>query len=126
MTRACLAVAAAVATLAAAGFSHAAVGPRAQPVLPAAQPASPTVQLVNGPTAAHPRGAELVVMTDVSAPAARSAWSEAPGSAKPIYSNVLGAPPAPRNASEAPLPGALWLFGSALLAFLGISARRRF
>jgi hypothetical protein len=24
-----------------------------------------------------------------------------------------------------PLPGAMWLFGSALLAFLGVSARRK-
>jgi len=28
--------------------------------------------------------------------------------------------------SAVPLPGALWLFGSALLAFLGISSRRKF
>lgn len=28
--------------------------------------------------------------------------------------------------SDVPLPGAIWLFGSALLAFLGISSRRKF
>ena len=33
---------------------------------------------------------------------------------------------APSRISDVPLPGAIWLFGSALLAFLGISSRRKF
>lgn len=33
---------------------------------------------------------------------------------------------APSRMSDVPLPGAIWLFGSALLAFLGISSRRKF
>jgi hypothetical protein len=31
----------------------------------------------------------------------------------------------PSRISDVPLPGAIWLFGSALLAFLGISSRRK-
>jgi hypothetical protein len=33
---------------------------------------------------------------------------------------------APSKITDVPLPGAIWLFGSALLAFLGISSRRKF
>jgi hypothetical protein len=33
---------------------------------------------------------------------------------------------APSKIADVPLPGAIWLFGSALLAFLGISSRRKF
>jgi hypothetical protein len=32
---------------------------------------------------------------------------------------------APSNVSAVPLPGALWLFGSAVVAFLGFSMRRK-
>jgi hypothetical protein len=32
---------------------------------------------------------------------------------------------APSKITDVPLPGAIWLFGSALLAFLGISSRRK-
>jgi hypothetical protein len=32
---------------------------------------------------------------------------------------------APSRIADVPLPGAIWLFGSALLAFLGISSRRK-
>lgn len=32
---------------------------------------------------------------------------------------------APSRIKDVPLPGAIWLFGSALLAFLGISSRRK-
>jgi hypothetical protein len=123
MINARLAVLAVAATMAFAGFAHAAVGPLRAPVaLPAAQPASAMMKVVDGAAAAgHPRGGiELVSVSDIAAPSVRSTWSEAPSTREPFYSNAA------RTPSDAPLPGALWLFGGALLAFLGISARRRF
>ena len=36
-----------------------------------------------------------------------------------------GQPSIPNQISAVPLPGAIWLFGSAVIAFLGISLRRR-
>lgn len=41
--------------------------------------------------------------------------------AVPVTAHLRGA-----DTSDVPLPGALWLFGSALLVFVGISARRKF
>jgi hypothetical protein len=124
MINARLAVLAVAATMAFAGFAHAAVGPLRAPVaLPAAQPASAMMKVVvDGAAAAgHPRGnIELVSVSDIAAPSVRSTWPAAPGTREPFYSNAA------RTPSDAPLPGALWLFGGALLAFLGISARRRF
>lgn len=110
-----LAAIGAAAMLAFAGFAHASVGP-----LRAAVPGA-AIQHANVPAAAgYQRGGEIVAVSDIAGPSARSAWVEAPSAREPIYSIET------RKASEAPLPGALWLFGSALLAFLGISARRRF
>ena len=54
----------------------------------------------------------------------------------PFHGVILGARPyilqltpkrdsSPANISAVPLPGAVWLFGSAILAFLGFSQRRR-
>jgi hypothetical protein len=67
-------------------------------------------------------------------------WSQGttPASDFPFYSYLLGAgqfvlevgtfasqPPVSAKVSALPLPGATWLFGSGLLAFLWISARHR-
>ena len=122
MINARLAVLGAVATLASAGFAHAAVGPVRAPVaLPAAQSASAMMKVADGHVpAAYPRAGQFVVVSDIAPPPVRSTWAEAPSEREPFYSNAAG------KTSEAPLPGALWLFGGALLAFLGISARRRF
>jgi hypothetical protein len=111
-----LAVLGAVAMLAFAGFAHAATGPvRAPAPLSAAQPSKPAMQVVGDGAG----DARIMVVSD-AAPSMRASWTNAPGGREPLYSNAAG------KASDAPLPGALWLFGGALLAFLGISARRRF
>lgn len=121
MNTARLAAIGATAMLACAGFAHAAAGPLQAPVaLVAAQPSGATMQVVGGPAGAYARGGDIVAVSDVTSPSVRSGWATAPSTREPIYSIETG------KASEAPLPGALWLFGSALLAFLGISARRRF
>lgn len=114
------AVLAGIATLAFSGFVHAAGPLRAPAVEPEAKPASSAMKVIDG-SAARPRRAELVVVSDVKAPSARSTWSEPPATRESFYSNAAGKTP-----EAAPLPGALWLFGSALLVFIGISARRRF
>jgi hypothetical protein len=109
------------ALLACAGFAHAAAGPLRAPVaLAAAQPASAAMRVADSAAAEYPRGAQLLAVADVASPSARSSWTGAPGTHEPFYSNAA------RTDPDAPLPGALWLFGGALLAFLGISARRRF
>jgi hypothetical protein len=117
-----LAVLGAVAMLALAGVAHAAVGPvRAPVVAPPMQPDSAVVKVADGkPAAAYPRGGQFVVVSDIASPPVRSTWPQAPSAGEPFYSNAAG------KTSDAPLPGALWLFGGALLAFVGISARRRF
>ena len=118
MNNARLAVLAAAATVAFAGAADAATGPIRGPVaLTSAHATSPAMQAaVNAAPSSEGR---IMVVSD-AAPSMRSGWSDAPGNREPIYSNAAG------KASDAPLPGALWLFGGALLAFLGISARRRF
>jgi hypothetical protein len=86
----------------------------------------------------------LYVDTDASLAASDTGtllarWSQGtPGSEFPFYDYLLGAgqfvlevgtfasqPPASSRISALPLPGATWLFGSGLLAFLWISARHR-
>jgi hypothetical protein len=122
MINARLAVLAGAATVAFAGFAHAATGPvRAPAALSAAQPATPAMQVVGDGVvpAAYPGDGRIMVVSD-AAPSMRASWTNAPSPREPLYSNAAG------KTSEAPLPGALWLFGGALLAFLGISARRRF
>ncbi|MEJ5990287.1 hypothetical protein WG902_09835 [Ramlibacter sp. PS3R-8] len=120
MNTARLAVMGAAAMLACAGFAHAATGPVS---LVAAQPSGASIQVVG------PRNAHIVAVSDIAGPSARSTWSDAPSQRESIYSTVLNSgrqTDAAEKTPEAPLPGALWLFASALLAFLGISARRRF
>jgi hypothetical protein len=83
---------------------------------------------------------DLSKVQRVSAQAVQARMSDspvraaAPGRDVPIYSQLLGAgsgslqldKSGKQNArAEAPLPGAIWLFGSALLAFLCIAGRRR-
>jgi hypothetical protein len=114
------AVLAGIAALALSGFAHAAGPVRTPAAVPAAQPASSAMRVIDGPVA-RPRRAELVVVSDIAAPSARGTWTEAPAARESFYSNAAGQP-----AEAKPLPGALWLFGSALLVFIGISARRRF
>ena len=117
MINARLAVLAAAATVAFAGTANAAGPVRGPVALSPAHASSPAMQaVVNG---AAPGDGRIMVVSD-AAPSMRSNWSDAPSTREPIYSNAAG------KASDAPLPGALWLFGGALLAFLGISARRRF
>lgn len=121
MNTARLAVLGAATMLACSGFAHAAAGPLQAPVaIVAAQPSTAAMPVVGGPGSTYARGGNIVAVSDVASPSARSGWTTAPSTREPIYSIETG------KASEAPLPGALWLFGSALLAFLGISARRRF
>lgn len=120
MINARVAVLAGIATLAVSGFAHAAGPLRAPAPLQEAQPSSSAMKVID-PAAARPRRAELVVVSDVAAPSARGTWPEAPGTRESFYSNAAG-----KTSEAAPLPGALWLFGSALLVFIGISARRRF
>ena len=119
MINARLAVLAVAATVVFAGTANAATGPVRGPVaLTAAHATSPAMQAVVA-SGAGPGEARIMVVSD-AAPSMRSGWSDAPSTREPIYSSTAG------KSSEAPLPGALWLFGGALLAFLGISARRRF
>ena len=122
MNTARLAVIGGAAMLAFTGFAHAAAGPLQVPAaLVAPNPPATAIQVVNGPAGApYARGGNIVAVSDVSPASVRSGWATAPSTAEPVYSIET------RKASETPLPGALWLFGSALLAFLGISARRRF
>jgi hypothetical protein len=121
MINARLAVLAGAATVAFAGFTHAATGPVRAPALSAAQPATPAMQVVgDGVVPASYAGDSRIMVVSDAAPAMRASWTNAPSQREPLYSNAAG------KTSEAPLPGALWLFGGALLAFLGISARRRF
>jgi hypothetical protein len=119
MNNARAAVLAGIAALAFSGFAHAAGPLRAPAAMPEAQQSSSTMKVID--PAARPRRAELVVVSDVKSPAARSTWAEAPAARESFYSNG-----AEQTSEAAPLPGALWLFGSALLVFIGISARRRF
>jgi hypothetical protein len=118
MNNARAAVLAGIATLALSGFAHAAGPLRAPAAMTEVQPSSSAMKVID--PAARPRRAELVVVSDVKAPAARSTWAEAPATRDSFYS------PTAQPSEAAPLPGALWLFGSALLVFIGISARRRF
>ena len=117
-----VAILAGIITVACSGFAHAAGPVRVPASLTEAQPASSTMKVVDVRVApAQPRRGEIVVVSDIATPSARGTWSEAPAKRESFYSNAAG------QASEAkPLPGALWLFGSALLVFIGISARRRF
>ena len=130
MNNACLAALGA-AVLATAGFAHAGVGPVVPMAIPAAVPASAavrTVTVLGAPARVAARGADIVAVSDMAAPPSRTAWHGAPEKQIPVYSAMLSAVQEEpnRKTTEAPLPGALWLFGSALLAFLGICARRRF
>jgi hypothetical protein len=93
-------------------------------------------------TAALREGAVHVAMTnfDGPRPGARPGAIQGQGvAADPVSSYLLSAtryaqdvgsfwsgPAQSSDISEVPLPGALWLFGSALLAFLAISVRRKF
>lgn len=122
MNNARVAVLAGIITVACSSFAHAAGPVRAPAALTEAQPISSTMKVIDARVApAQPRRGEIVVVSDIAAASARGAFSEAPAKRESFYSNVAG------QASEAtPLPGALWLFGSALLVFIGISARRRF
>jgi len=126
------------ATLSLAGFGHAAV----RPVPPAVAPAPPASAV------AH---ASVAAFVDAQAKATRQLGgpprdeARGPGGAagcfstpkgEPFYASLPGAVRCvlhaealaddPQKPTAAPLPGALWLFGSALLVFLGISARRTF
>lgn len=131
MNTARLAAMGAAALVAFAGFAHAAAGPLQAPVaLVAAQPSGAAVQVVGGPaTVAYPRTGNIVAVSTITAPSVRSTWGEPPSQRESIYSALIGSgrqSQAAEKPEAVPLPGALWLFGSALLAFLGISARRRF
>ncbi len=55
-------------------------------------------------------------------------WAVEGGKQYILRINPLGGPDvtATSSVSAVPLPGALWLFGSALLGFLGLSNRRKF
>jgi hypothetical protein len=109
------------AVLAVAGTAHAAGPVRAHLAAPAAQPADEGMTMVKGPATAFKQKGEILAVSDIAASSGRPTRAEAPDAAEPFYSNG-----AAKTTSETPLPGALWLFGGALLAFLGISARRRF
>lgn len=131
------------ATLALAGFGHAAIKPvqPVQPVQPALAPAAPASAVAEASVAAFvhaqanatrqlggpPRG---------EAPPGGGSRCFSTGKGEPFYVSLPGAVRCmlvaealgddPQDRTAAPLPGALWLFGSALLVFLGISARRTF
>jgi len=115
--------------------STAAVGPAAVAVHPAHALAAAQ------PPALRAEAVQLAVNTfDAARPAARAAAAQ--GDAAPSdasapqlhgasrYLQDVGAfwnaPEASPKIAEVPLPGALWLFGSALLAFLAIAVRRKF
>lgn len=103
--------------------------------LHAAAPAASSLAAAPVPSAiVHADAVQLAVNTyDATAPLARAAAPQRRGSsdAAPSYVQDVGtswsrSATAPQLADAAPLPGALWLFGSALLAFLAISVRRKF
>lgn len=118
-----LAAIGAAATLASAGVAHAVTGPVEQaPKVPS----SPVLASIapTPPTGGAPQ------------PGAKGAKDAK--DASPLHSYLIGAgqyvldvgtlsgqQTQPSTVSDVPLPGALWLFGSALLAFLGISSRRK-
>lgn len=107
-----LAAVAGAATLAAAASVHAAVPPAA-PLEPVHIAAATDGRRAAQAAAARQGEAITVAMADTRVPAR---------AAQPFKEQRKGASPLP----AVPMPGALWLFGSALLAFLGISARRKF
>jgi hypothetical protein len=142
-----LAAFAGAATMVLCGAVHAA--PPAQPALAPAQPmvVATVVQLPVRPmtvaeTPAVRDGGMQMAMNTFDGPRPGSRPGTMPGNTiapGPFSSYLLSATRAvqdvgsfwsgPEEApkiSEAPLPGALWLFGSALLAFLAISVRRKF
>ena len=61
-----------------------------------------------------------------STPRAEPFYVSLPGAMRCLLAATSVADNPQGDDSAAPLPGALWLFGSALLVFLGISARRTF
>ena len=104
----------------------------------ALQPAAPALAFAADERAAPAPGADPAA-GEFEASAMQRPQPRAAGAA-PLHSYLLSAgqyvlevstlsepssPSARKTISEVPLPGALWLFGSALLAFLAISSRRK-
>lgn len=140
-----LAALAGASTLALCGLVHAA-GP-AHPSLGESSGAEriAAVQLpaaVGQPAVLRADAVQVAVNTfDATSPAARAAAADGDAIPRNPFSSYLlsatryvqdvgtfrsPADTTPKKISDAPLPGALWLFGSALLAFLAISVRRKF
>ncbi|MBK6005155.1 hypothetical protein JJB11_03545 [Ramlibacter ginsenosidimutans] len=132
MMKARLVALAVAATLASAGFVHAAPVPlRHEPqAAPAPHGAPADVQQ------AVVQAASAIVLPSVPdhVPAAERALK----TGSPLHTYLLSAGEyvlqvgtlsdqhaVPSRITDVPLPGAMWLFGSALLAFLGISSRRK-
>lgn len=121
-----LAAIGAAATLASAGVAHAVTGPVEQAPKVPSSPVSASIA-PTPPTGGAPQ------------PGAKGAKDAKDAKdASPLHSYLIGAgqyvldvgtlsgqQTQPSTVSDVPLPGALWLFGSALLAFLGISSRRK-
>jgi hypothetical protein len=121
------------AALATAGFCHAA----AVPLKAAPAASAPAAYAAAAGLDAMPAEGDLPTVADIAA--AAPPRHAAPGKDDPFYTSLLEAgrfvldvgslsqQRAPSHpVSAAPLPGALWLFGSALLAFLAIAGRRKF
>lgn len=132
MMKARLAALAVAATLAGAGIAHAApVALRQEPQrAPAPHGAPADVQQAALDVAA--------AVVPSSVPDLVQTAEQAVKSGSPLHSYLLSAGEyvlqvgtlsdqytARSNITDVPLPGAIWLFGSALLAFLGISSRRK-
>ena len=150
MKYACIAAICGAASLAFTGLVHAA-GPASAPITLAPAPVVAvaaeriaTALPAQAMAGAQPGAVHVAVNSfDAARPATRAARAaalqgDAPlQDAAPSYlvsasryaqdvGSFLNAPATADKMTEAPLPGALWLFGSALLAFLAIAVRRKF
>lgn len=148
MVKACIAAVVGAAVLAFASAAQASVvpptGPSPAPAhAPNAQFGSPAVEavLLTGAAASPDIDTAPTLQTRVQAAggsmSTTSVGAKSPAGDVPFYSYLLGAgeivlelgtgtqQQAVPQVSAVPLPGAIWLFGSALVAFLCIAGRRR-
>lgn len=118
------------ATLALCGAVHAAVpaDPSLSPsrAIGASAGAEPIVVGVNTFDGARPAARAAAVQGDGPQDAASSYLVSTTRYAQDVGTFRSPTDVAPKAIPNVPLPGALWLFGSSLLAFLAIAVRRKF
>lgn len=124
-----------IAALAAAGFGHAEPAARPAPVavrsaavvaVPAGAMKDVSLHAAAGSFVSVRDASPVVAMASAEAKAQSRATDLPLGRSLVALGTVATEPEPEPSATAVPLPGALWLFASALLVFLGISARRSF